>query len=207
MRVLALLLTAFYLGLHATAGQASALKRLQAAYQGLRDARGSFTQISSLKELQEEETFQGEFLLKLPGQMLIRYKGAEAQTVLIQEEEILIYQPALKQAFRGRFGPQGYGVVPVALLQGLATLKEHFQVLKEEKGLLLLAPRQPTGTLVSLEVHLAKRGSAFPIKGLVLHDRFSNRVEIRLKDVKVNTGLRAEDFTLTLAPGVRVFEQ
>jgi outer membrane lipoprotein-sorting protein len=131
------------------------------------------------------------------------YKGKTPQEVIISNDEILIYQKKEKQAFRGKFDRATYGQAPIALLSGFGRVQEEFNVSKKN-GELLLTPKQLMGNIVSVEIETSE--DEFPIKSFIINDSRSNRIEITLKDVEINTGLEDRLFELSLPKGVNVYE-
>jgi len=179
------------------------ITRIQNAYDNLGDIKGSFVQKNYMKDLKRTDTYRGEFFIKKPDKMKWEYKGEVAQEILINDDEILIYQKKERQAFRGKFDRDTYGQAPVALLGGFGRIQEVFFV-SEKNGSLLLKPKVPMGGIVSVEIKPSE--GEFPIGSFIVNDSRSNRIEITLKDVKVNTGLRDGLFKSTLPKDTRIHE-
>jgi outer membrane lipoprotein carrier protein len=179
------------------------IEKIQKAYEGIKDIQGSFVQKSFIKDLKRTDTFTGRFFIKRPLKMKWNYKGENAQDVLISNDEILIYQKKEQQAFRGRFDRDTYGQAPIALLSGFGKIQEEFSV-TEKNGKLLLKPKKPMGGILSVEIETS--GDEFPIKSFTINDSYSNRIEMILKDVKINAGLEDSFFELSLPKGVTVLE-
>jgi outer membrane lipoprotein carrier protein len=179
------------------------ITRIQNAYEGLKDISGSFVQKSYIKDLKKTETFSGKFFIKRPMKMRWNYKGENAQDVLINNDEIIIYQKKEKQAFRSKFERGTYGQAPIALLSGFGKIKEEFSV-SEKNGKLLLRPKKPMGGILSVEIETS--GDEFPIRSFTIHDSYSNRIDMTLKDIKINVGLEDKFFELSLPKGVTVLE-
>jgi chaperone LolA len=175
------------------------IARIQKAYESIKDLSGSFVQKSYIKDLKQTETFKGQFFIKRPMKMKWNYKGEQAQEVLINNEEILIYQKKEKQAYRSKFDRDTYGQAPIALLSGFGKVQEEFSV-TGKNGKLLLKPKKPMGGIISIEIEPS--GGDFPIKSFTVNDSYSNRIEMALKDVKINTGLEDRFFELSLPKGV-----
>ena len=175
------------------------IARIQKAYESIKDLSGSFVQKSYIKDLKQTETFKGQFFIKRPMKMKWNYKGEQAQEVLINNDEILIFQKKEKQAYRGKFDRDTYGQAPIALLSGFGKVREEFSV-TEKNGKLLLKPKKPMGGIISIEIEPS--GGDFPIKSFTVNDSYSNRIEMALKDVKINTGLEDRFFELSLPKGV-----
>ncbi|MDI6801368.1 MAG: outer membrane lipoprotein carrier protein LolA [Thermodesulfovibrionales bacterium] len=177
--------------------------KIQKAYENIKDIKGSFIQKSHLKDLKRTDTYKGEFFIKSQ-RMRWEYKGEKPQIVYISGDEIIIYQPKEKQAFKSRFDRAAYGQAPIALLGGFGNIKEEFNVsVKNDK--LLLKPKKPMGNISHIE--LLPSDGEFPIESLIIVDNLSNRIEIFLKDVRVNTGLKDKTFEFTLPEGVNIFQQ
>jgi outer membrane lipoprotein-sorting protein len=47
----------------------------------------------------------------------------------------------------------------------------------------------------------------FPIRGFIISDGRSNTVEIEIRDIKTNTGIKDAVFDLNLPKGVSIYEQ
>jgi len=167
------------------------------------DIRGSFIQKSHIKDLKRTDTYIGEFLIKRPFKMKWEYKGEIPQEVFIKNDEIIIYQKKARQAFKGKFERDTYGQAPIALLGGFGRIQEEFSV-TERNGRLLLKPKKPMGAVVSIEIKPSE--GEFPINSFVIHDSHANRIEITLKNVKVNTGLKDGLFEPSFPRDVEIHE-
>lgn len=183
---------------------ADGVDRIQKAYEGIKDLRGSFTQKSTIKDLKKTETYRGEFFIKPPMRMKWSYRGKEPQDLIINNDTVLIHKKNDKQAFRGRFDRATYGQSPVALLGGFGSVRDEFNV-TPKRDVLILKPKKPMGAVTSIIVTLSEQG--FPIRSFVINDTYGNIVEIELRDVQANTGIKDNTFDLTLPKGVNVMEQ
>jgi outer membrane lipoprotein-sorting protein len=56
-------------------------------------------------------------------------------------------------------------------------------------------------------IELSTSDSEFPIESMTIIDRVSNRIDIHLKDVKVNTGFKDSVFEFKPPEGVTIFQQ
>jgi outer membrane lipoprotein-sorting protein len=70
---------------------------------------------------------------------------------------------------------------------------------------LVLKPKKPMAGIASITLFLSD--GDFPIRSFTIRDGRSNIVEIELKDVRINTGLKDSLFDLSLPKGVNVYEQ
>ncbi|MBA4371858.1 MAG: hypothetical protein C0402_03240 [Thermodesulfovibrio sp.] len=178
--------------------------RLQKAYEGVTDIRGSFTQKSTIKDLKRTDTYKGDFFIKPPLKMKWVYRGNAAQDIIVNNESILIFKKGESQAYRARFDKDTYGQTPVALLGGLGRIAEEFTITVKGNEL-TLKPRNAMGTITSIRMVLTSEG--FPIKAFTIYDSRSNVIEIELRDTRVNTGLKDSLFDLSVPKGVSIFDQ
>ncbi|MFA4829590.1 MAG: outer-membrane lipoprotein carrier protein LolA, partial [Thermodesulfovibrionales bacterium] len=95
------------------------------------------------------------------------------------------------------------GQAPVALLSGFGKIREEFNI-TPQNGRLVLIPRNPMGNIVSIEV--VTSADNFPIKSFIINDTRSNRIEIALKDMEINTGLKDSIFDFSLPEGTNIYE-
>jgi outer membrane lipoprotein carrier protein len=184
-------------------GSEKGIVNIQKAYENIEDISGSFIQKSYIKDLKRTETFHGNFLIKRPLKMKWDYKGEQPQEVLIKNDRITIYQKKEKQAFTGQFDRDTYGQAPIALLSGFGKIQEEFYI-SEKNGKLLLKPKKSMGGILSVEIEPSD--GEFPIKSFTIYDSFSNTIEMTLKDVKINTGLKDAVFYLSLPKDTATFE-
>lgn len=180
-----------------------AVTRIQQAYEGIKDSRGKFTQTSYVKDLKRTDTYKGQFFIK-PPKMKWEYKGDKAQTVYVTGGDIVIYQKKDNQAFRSRFDRATYGQAPIALLGGFGDIKKEFET-SMKGGLLSLKPRKPMGNITRIEI--APSESGFPIEAIAIFDTLGNRIDVRLSDVKVNTGLKDKVFEFVPPEGANIIQQ
>jgi outer membrane lipoprotein-sorting protein len=131
------------------------------------------------------------------------YKGENAQEVFINGDEIIIYQKKDKQAFKGKFNRDTYGQAPIALLSGFGRIREEFTA-SEKNGKIVLKPGKPMGDILSIEIEPSH--GEFPIKSFTINDSYSNRIEMILNDVKINTGLEDKLFKPSLSKDVKVYD-
>ena len=189
-----------------SSGADPVVEKIRKAYEGIKDLKGSFVQRSVLKDLGRTDTFKGTFVIAMPSRMRWQYRGEDTQQqteVIINGEEMIIYQKKEKQAFRGRFDRETYGQAPIALLSGLGNLEKEFEI-SVKNGRLILKPKKPMGSVVSIDI-LPSDG-AFPIASLGITDRHGNKVDITFRDVSVNAGVADSAFDFTLPKGASMYE-
>ncbi|MBI4824404.1 MAG: outer membrane lipoprotein carrier protein LolA [Nitrospirae bacterium] len=183
----------------------SEVLRIQKAYEGISDIKGTFIQKTYIKDLEKTKTYKGEFFIKRPSKMRWTYQkqGKVTEEIIIKGKEMLIYQKEKSQAFKGAFDRQSYGQTPVALLNGFADIQSEFEITK--KGTLLyLKPKSPMGGINSIELEPSETG--FPIMSFKVTDSYSNTIEIILSDVRLNTGLKDSIFEPRIPEGISIYE-
>ncbi len=200
-----LLICAFLLFVvsHARASRDEDVKRVQDVYENIKDMRGSFIQKSHIKDLKRTDTYKGKFFIKQPMKIKWSYNGTVNQEVLINDDEIIIYQKKEKQAFRGIFDTDTYGRAPIALLSGFGKIQEEFSI-EGKNGILLLKPKKQVSGISSIELELC--GDEFPIRSFTIYDSHENKIVITLEDVKINTGLKDSMFKPSLPKDTTFFE-
>jgi outer membrane lipoprotein carrier protein len=178
--------------------------RIQKAYENIKDMEGEFIQKSYIKDLKRTDTYEGQFFIK-PPKMRWEYKGDKSQIVYISGDEIIIYQIKEKQAFKTRFDRETYGQAPIALLSGFGNIKKEFEVSKKSEKTLILKPKRPMGNIVSIEIILSDK--EFPIGSITVIDSLSNKIDIYLKNIKINTALKNKLFEFSPPEGTTIIHQ
>jgi outer membrane lipoprotein carrier protein len=186
-----------------SAGVDDNIEKVQKAYENIKDMKGSFTQKNTIKDLKQTDTYKGEFFIRQPLRMKWVYTGKAAQDIFIGNNIVTIYKKGDKQAYKGKFDKETYGQTPVALLSGFGNIRQEFNISGKGNSL-LLTPKKPLGNITSISIALAD--DDFPIKSFTIQDGGSNVIEIALKDVKINTGLKDSLFEFSLPKGVNVYE-
>lgn len=178
------------------------VSKIQKTYEDISDISGKFIQKSFIKDLNRTDTFNGQFFIKMPMKLKWSYKEPP-QEIFINNNEIIIYQKNEKQVLKGKFDREVYGQAPIALLSGFGKIQEEFFV-SEKNNKLIFKPKKSLGNIISIEVLCHE--SVFPISSFTIYDSFSNKIEINLKDVKINTGLNDTLFEFLIPKGINIFE-
>lgn len=186
-------------------GTEPGVEKIQKAYEGLKDLKGSFVQTSHIKDLKRTDTYKGSFMIKMPALMKWLYRAADNKEteVFLNNDEMIIYQRQEKQAFRGKFDRETYGQAPIAIMGGFGNIEKEFDISSRGEKL-LLKPKKPMGAFVSIELTLS--GNGFPIAVLSIIDKRANRIDIAFKDVAVNTGVKDSVFNFSLPKGVSLYD-
>jgi len=188
---------------HAAASAEDEITAIQKSYEDIKDINGSFVQKSYIRDLKRTDTFRGQFYIKRPMKMKWEYRGENGQQVFINGDEIVMYQKKDKQAFKGTFNRDTYGQAPIALLSGFGKIREEFTA-SEKSGRIVLKPRKPMGDIVSIEIEPSHDG--FPIRSFTINDSYSNKIEMTLNDVRINSGLEDKLFRPSLPRDVKVYD-
>ncbi len=179
------------------------IQKIQKSYESIKDIRGNFIQKSSIKDLKRTDTYKGQFFVKIPKKLRWEYQGEVPQEVFINNDQILIYQKKEKQAFKSKFDWNTYGQAPIALLNGFGKIQDEFLV-SQKNGNLMLKPKQTMGGILSVEIVLSEGG--FPISSFTIRDSHSNKIEIILTDIKINTDLKDALFEPSLPKDIKIYE-
>lgn len=180
------------------------VEKIQKTYKNIKDIKGNFVQKSYIKDLKRTDTYKGEFFIK-PPKMRWEYRGEKPQTVYITGDDIIIYQKKEKQAFKAKFDRATYGQAPIALLGGFGNIRNEFDVSIKTEDRLILKPKKPMGSISHIEIRTSD--NEFPIESLIIIDSLSNRIEIILKDIKINTDLKDRIFEFSPPQGVNILQQ
>ncbi|MBF0329440.1 MAG: outer membrane lipoprotein carrier protein LolA [Nitrospirae bacterium] len=178
-----------------------AIEKIQKAYSGIADIKGGFVQKSFIKDFKRTDSYKGFFYLKAK-KMKWDYRGKNPQTVFINGDDIIIYLKNEKQALKGRFDKTTYGQAPIALLAGLGDIRKEFEVSQTGERRFLLKPKKQMGAILSIE--LLTGDGEFPIEGLVITDTRSNKTDIKLDDVTINSGIKDRVFDFSPTEDVNI---
>lgn len=171
--------------------QENTISRLESAYKNMKDANGSFVQISYIKDLDKTQKFKGRFFIK-GDRIRWQYLGEFTQTIYLNKDNLIVYDRARKQAIKSSFDTKIYGQLPLALLSRIAVLEKDFEVTQRAEDNLLLIPKTKMGNIRKIELTI--HDEAFPIKSMKVTDSNENIVKIDFNAVKINTNLRDSIF-------------
>jgi outer membrane lipoprotein-sorting protein len=68
------------------------IEKIQKAYKKIRDMKGSFTQINTIRDLDKTATYKGQFFIKQPFRMIWMHTGKTEQDIYINNDTVLIYK-------------------------------------------------------------------------------------------------------------------
>jgi outer membrane lipoprotein carrier protein len=179
------------------------VNKIQNAYNGITDIQGSFVQESYITDLDERHQFQGKFFIKMPSLLRWNYQEPKNEEVIIKDNTLWIYKKSEKQVIKTAFDAKTYGQAPIALLTGLGNIDRDFIVSKGKKGMLSLLPKSPMGAIKAILIGYSNY--QFPISNLKLIDIYGNEISIFLQDVKINQGIKSQQFDFTPPKGIEIF--
>jgi outer membrane lipoprotein carrier protein len=179
-----------------------AVERIQKEYSGIYDLSGKFSQTSLIKDLKRTEKYEGSFFIKKPSRMRWRYEKPRDEEVIIKETDLWIYRKSDRQVVRSTFSRQTHGQVPIVLLEGFGDMRANFDITMMDEGTLKLKPKYQMGLIKEILLEINPTG--FPVKGFTILDMYGNRIVIKLREVKTNTGLEDSLFIFNIPPGVEV---
>ncbi len=188
----------------AVAADGVPLTKLRAVYKNLRTLEGRFTQVTYIKDIDKAETFKGIFYLKMPDRMRWKYTEGSTDEVYLTGNEMVIDQPSESQVFISSMSGSGLNSSPLRILLDLDELENNFN-LKSRKGHIFMTPRGKKTVVDSIELVLS--GNRFPLERIRLLDRYGNKTEIMLMDVKINTVLKDSLFLFTPSAGTAIIRQ
>ena len=178
--------------------------RIQKIYGEIKEVQGKFSQTSYIKDLDKIERYEGEFFMKKPSSMRWNFSKPRDEEVIIKENDIWIYKKSEKQALKSAFNKDAYNHVPIALLNNFGDLKNNFDIKLIKDDTLELTPKRRMGFINKLLIEV--NSTDFPVKTFSVFDVYGNKINITIKDVKINSGLEDSIFIFKLQPGIEVFD-
>jgi chaperone LolA len=178
--------------------------RIQKIYGEIKDVQGRFSQTSHIKDLDKIERYEGEFFIRKPSSMRWNFSKPRDEEVIIRENDIWIYKKSEKQALKSAFSKDAYSQVPIALLNNFGDLKNDFDIKLIKDDTLELTPKRRMGFINKLLLEV--NSTDFPVKTFSVFDVYGNKIDITVKDVKINSGLEDSIFIFKLQPGVEIFD-
>lgn len=178
--------------------------RIQKKYNAIQDIQGKFFQTSYIKDLERVEKYEGTFFIKKPSSMKWIYSAPRDEEIIIRDTDAWIYRKSAKQVLKSTFSKDTYGQVPIALLNSLGTLKSDFDIIEIKKDMLEIIPKRQTGFIKKIVLEVSS--GDFPIKAFNILDINGNKIDIVIKDTKINTGIEDSFFIFKAPSDVEVFE-
>jgi len=195
----------------ASADIAQEVKKLEKAYETLKDMQAGFQQQSSSGAVAVVQQASGRVYFKKQGKMLWHYEAPEKQQIILDGKTLWVYLPEEKQAMKNNFTTVPQHIV-VDLFRGSIDILSRFRAAFAERAagddgtqtVIELIPIEPDPTLASLVLWLDPATSL--VRKSCLTDVFGNRTELVFQDVRVDQGLADALFEFTPPRGVDIFE-
>lgn len=179
-------------------------ERIQNKYADIRDIQGIFYQTSYLKDLESVEQYEGEFFIKKPSFIRWRYSKPRDEEVIVRGTDAWIYKKSENQVFKTTFSKDTYNQAPIALLGSLETLKTDFDIKMIKEDTLELKPKNQKSFIKKILLEVSS--GDFPTKTFSIFDIYGNKIDIAVRNVRINSGLKDSFFVFKLPPGVEVFD-
>ncbi len=179
---------------------------IQKKYNDIQDVQGKFSQVSYIKDLDKTERYEGTFSISKGSGVKMKwvYTKPRDEEVIINGSDIWIYKKSEKQVLKGKLGKGSYGQVPLALFSSLGSMKGDFDITMQKEDTLELKPKRRIGFIKRILLVITDKD--FPIKSFTIFDTYSNKIDITVKSVKINTGLEEALFIFKAPQGVEIFE-
>jgi len=173
--------------------------RIQKKYADIRDIQGNFYQTSYLKDLESVEQYEGESAF-----IRWRYSKFRDEEVIVRGADAWIYKKSENQVFKTALSKDTYNQAPIVLLGSFETLKTDFDIKIIKEDTLELKPKHQKGFIKKILLEVSS--GDFPIKTLSVFDIHGNKIDISVRNVRINSGLKDSFFVFKLPPGVEVFD-
>lgn len=202
------LLIAFLLTIQYSIGNASTVDDLvgliEEKYNEIQDIQGRFSQTSYIKDLEKTEKYEGRFSIKKPHNLKWAYSKPRDEEVVIRGDTIWIYKKTEKQILKSTYSKDSLKHVPIALLSSLGNLKNTFAIDLINENTLELKPREKMGVIK--KIYIKVNAGDFPVKAFTIFDVYGNKIDITVKNVKINQGIEDSSFILKPPQGVEVID-
>lgn len=175
-------------------------KKVQAFYDKTGDFTADFSQTYTYTAFHRTQKSSGKLAVKKPGMLRWDYAAPSKKTIAAKDHRLVQYEPESNQAYVDEhFDAQSLGA-GVTFLWGKGSLEKEFALATNDKGELVMTPKEPDPRLREIALDVAESGE---VKGTRVTDGSGNVNELRFTNVKVNAGLKDAFFELKLPPGVR----
>jgi outer membrane lipoprotein carrier protein len=185
-------------------------KRIQTAYDAIKDFKAHFVQESSIKSWNAEQVqkAEGTVYLKKGGKMFWDYQSPTPQQIICDGRQLWFYEPEDKQVMVTTVGEGLQSQVSADLLNGKAQLARDFTIRditspSDREGgcyVLELIPRAAQPNLSKIILRADR--NTFQIKQTEVYDLFDNLTRISFSRVEIDTLLSDALFTFITPPGV-----
>ncbi|HDH53212.1 MAG TPA: outer membrane lipoprotein carrier protein LolA [Nitrospirae bacterium] len=193
-----------FIGVAAASDVDEVVDRVQKKFAGIIDIKGTFVQKSYIKDIEQTQEYSGTFFIKKPSRMMWEYAAPRDEKVIINNLDTWIYKKSQNQVIRTKFTKEAYSQVPIALLGSIENIRADFDITMPEKNALQLAPKHRVGFIKTIVLEITP--GEMPVKMFTIFDTYGNIIMIKLRDVKINSGLDDSMFIFKTPPGAEVFD-
>ncbi len=188
--------------------------RVQSEYATIRSLEGSFTQESYLSALEVSESSTGTMAFRKPGRMRWDYVTPEAQSFVVKDSRLDLYQPVENQLIIDEFSKILISDLPVAFIMGIGDLTKDFELngaCTSPDGVVLdLTPKSKGSSPSESELKrfklLVNPSSHLPI-GARIMDVGGNITSILLSGITKDPELNENRFSLEIPKGTDVIDR
>lgn len=189
----------------AAADPAGVLKSLADAGRGLKTMQAAFVETKVIVLLDETQESRGTVVMQIPGRLRWNYDTPRPSVMVVKDGKFSRYIPASRQVFRG--AARGEADLLVGFGPGAASLGDKYQVtLVGEEAVagratrvLDLKPKEGQSGLFSAIRLWVDDERSIPVQTR-LTEPTGDHTTIRFENVRINAGLPARTFDLSL-PG------
>ncbi|MBI4697724.1 MAG: outer membrane lipoprotein carrier protein LolA [Nitrospirae bacterium] len=181
-----------------------AIDRIEKRFSEMQDMQGGFSQTSHLKDLDRDDHYEGKFFIKKPSGVMWEYSKPRDEEVIIGEGMLGIHKKSEKQIFKSTFSKDTSGQVPLALLNSMGNLRADFDITSIKGDVIELKPRHKIGSIKKIQLETDTAG--FPVKAFTIFDTYGNKINIKMNNIKVNTGIKDSFFIFKPPADAEIFD-
>ena len=182
-------------------------------YRGIREMEARFIQVARILSYPEDQRSEGKVYLKRPRRMRWDYTAPKEEHYYLDGDELIHYDPSLKQARRVRLDRAGGLRSPLVFFEGLSAARADYAIsLNHDPALarpgrivLQLTPRDRTAVPMQ-RILLFVDAADFHVQRVDQYDLYGNVTELHFRDVRANPGLADDLFTFKAPAGVEVIQ-
>lgn len=191
-----------------TAEVSKLVNRMQSFYESTGDFRADFEQAYTYETFKRTQTSSGTVIFKKPGLMRWEYLKPSKRTFVLAGNKVYAYEPEAKTLNVAAMDTSQLSA-SVSFLFGQGKLEDEFNIskgsCKDCKGvLLLLDPKKPDPRFKQVQFEVDPK-TAQVIRSIVI-DPDGSRNAITFKNMKTNTGVDRESFTLKPPADTKVMD-
>ena len=189
--------------------------RVDDRYAKTQDLQGDFTQETIIEGFESGFKSTGKFYLKKPGLLRWDYLEPSKEHIYVDGDAVMMYVPEHQQVVKGTLTQIAASKGPLALLLGVGTLSQQFNVLessepiKDSKKLsdLTLIPKPDGDTAPTIKkIELQLFPDSHLIRTMTIFESSGNISRVHFDHIQVNKGLSADLLKFTVPSDVVVVD-